>query len=330
MSESERMLLEVTDLSSSFDTESGELVAVDDVDFKVGRGRTLGIVGESGCGKSVSALSIIRLLPQPMGKVRNGEVWFDGRDLQKIDRDEMHAIRGNDIGMIFQEPMTALNPVHTIGRQLTEAVHLHQDVSSENALQQAIEMLGRVRIPSPEIRVGEYPHQLSGGMRQRVMIAMALINKPKLLIADEPTTALDVTVQAQILALIEELQKEMGMAVILITHDLGVIAENCDDVVVMYGGRVVEWAPAKELFANPLHAYTRGLLRSIPRLDRPRKTKLPTIPGNVPALADMPSGCRFSTRAEVEHDEDSVRVRPEFLEAKPGHWVEACPFCYEG
>jgi peptide/nickel transport system ATP-binding protein len=330
MSESERMLLEVTDLSSSFDTESGELVAVDDVDFKVDRGRTLGIVGESGCGKSVSALSIIRLLPQPMGKVRNGEVWFDGRDLQKIDRDEMHAIRGNDIGMIFQEPMTALNPVHTIGRQLTEAVHLHQDVSSENALQQAIEMLGRVRIPSPEIRVGEYPHQLSGGMRQRVMIAMALINKPKLLIADEPTTALDVTVQAQILALIEELQKEMGMAVILITHDLGVIAENCDDVVVMYGGRVVEWAPAKELFANPLHAYTRGLLRSIPRLDRPRKTKLPTIPGNVPALADMPSGCRFSTRAEVEHDEDSVRVRPEFLEAKPGHWVEACPFCYEG
>jgi oligopeptide/dipeptide ABC transporter ATP-binding protein len=324
------MLLEVTDLSSSFDTESGELVAVDDVDFKVGRGRTLGIVGESGCGKSVSALSIIRLLPQPMGKVRNGEVWFDGRDLQKIDRDEMHAIRGNDIGMIFQEPMTALNPVHTIGRQHTEAVHLHQDVSSENALQQAIEMLGRVRIPSPEIRVGEYPHQLSGGMRQRVMIAMALINKPKLLIADEPTTALDVTVQAQILALIEELQKEMGMAVILITHDLGVIAENCDDVVVMYGGRVVEWAPAKELFANPLHAYTRGLLRSIPRLDRPRKTKLPTIPGNVPALADMPSGCRFSTRAEVEHDEDSVRVRPEFLEAKPGHWVEACPFCYEG
>lgn len=330
MSESERMLLEVTDLSSSFDTESGELVAVDDVDFKVDRGRTLGIVGESGCGKSVSALSIIRLLPQPMGKVRNGEVWFDGRDLQKIDRDEMHAIRGDDIGMIFQEPMTALNPVHTIGRQLTEAVHLHQDVSSENALQQAIEMLGRVRIPSPEIRVGEYPHQLSGGMRQRVMIAMALINKPKLLIADEPTTALDVTVQAQILALIEELQKEMGMAVILITHDLGVIAENCDDVVVMYGGRVVEWAPAKELFANPLHAYTRGLLRSIPRLDRPRKTKLPTIPGNVPALADMPSGCRFSTRAEVEHDEDSVRVRPEFLEAKPGHWVEACPFCYEG
>jgi len=329
MTEPERKLLEVKDLSSSFDTEEGELIAVDDVDFEVDRGRTLGIVGESGCGKSVSALSIIRLLPQPMGHVRRGEVWFDGRDLQKVDRDEMHDIRGNDIGMIFQEPMTALNPVHTIGRQLTEAVHLHQDVSSENALSQAVEMLGRVGIPSPEVRVGEYPHQLSGGMRQRVMIAMALINKPKLLIADEPTTALDVTVQAQILALIDELRQEMGMAVILITHDLGVIAENCDDVVVMYGGRVVEWAPVKELFANPRHAYTKGLLASIPSLDRPRKTILPTIPGNVPPLSEMPSGCRFSTRAEVEHDEESVRVRPEFREVAPSHWVEACPFCYQ-
>lgn len=330
MSESERQLLEVTDLSSAFDTEAGEVVAVDDVDFKVDRGRTLGIVGESGCGKSVSALSIIRLLPQPMGKVRSGEVWFDGRDLQKADRDEMHDIRGNDISMIFQEPMTALNPVHTIGRQLTEAVLLHQDVTPENALSQAVEMLERVRIPAPEIRVGEYPHQLSGGMRQRVMIAMALINKPKLLIADEPTTALDVTVQAQILALIDELRQEMGMAVILITHDLGVIAENCDDVVVMYGGRVVECAPVEKLFTHPLHDYTKGLLRSIPRLDRERKTKLPTIPGNVPAIADMPSGCRFSTRSEKEHDRDSIENRAPFKEVKPGHWVEACPFCYEG
>jgi oligopeptide/dipeptide ABC transporter ATP-binding protein len=329
MSEDSRQLLEVTDLSSSFDTESGELVAVDDVDFKVDRGKTLGIVGESGCGKSVSALSLIRLLPQPMGKVRSGEVWFDGQDLQKVERDEMHQIRGNEISMIFQEPMTALNPVHTIGRQLTEAVQLHQDVSSEEALRQAIDMLQRVRIPAPEIRVGEYAHQLSGGMRQRVMIAMALINKPKLLIADEPTTALDVTVQAQILALIDELQQEIGMAVILITHDLGVIAENCDDVVVMYGGRVVEWASVKELFANPMHAYTKGLLRSIPRLDRERKTKLPTIPGNVPSLADMPTGCRFSTRSEVEHDEESIKTRPPFVEVKPGHWVETCPFCYE-
>ncbi len=329
MSEDTRQLLEVTDLSSSFDTDSGELVAVDDVDFKVDRGRTLGIVGESGCGKSVSALSLIRLLPQPMGKVRSGEVWFDGQDLQKLDRNEMHKIRGNEISMIFQEPMTALNPVHTIGRQLTEAVLLHQKVSSEDALQQSVEMLFRVGIPAPETRVGEYAHQLSGGMRQRVMIAMALINKPKLLIADEPTTALDVTVQAQILALIEELQKEIGMAVILITHDLGVIAENCDDVVVMYGGRVVEWASVKELFANPMHAYTKGLLRSIPRLDRERKTKLPTIPGNVPSLAEMPAGCRFSTRSWVEHDEESITTRSPFVEVKPGHWVETCPFCYQ-
>lgn len=330
MSNTERHLLEVTDLSSSFDTEGGELVAVDDVDFKVDRGETLGIVGESGCGKSVSALSLIRLLPQPMGKVRKGEVWFDGRDLLKVGDDEMHDVRGGEIGMIFQEPMTALNPVHTIGRQLTEAVALHQKVSSQDALQQAIEMLRRVRIPAPEVRVGEYPHQLSGGMRQRVMIAMALINKPQLLIADEPTTALDVTVQAQILALIDELQAEMGMAVILITHDLGVIAENCDEVVVMYGGRVVECAPVKELFANPLHAYTKGLLRSIPRLDRERKTILPTIQGNVPPLDEMPSGCRFSTRAEVEHDEKSINERSPFEEVSPGHWVEKCPFCFEG
>ena len=328
MSEDKRQLLEVTDLSASFDTEQGELVAVDDVDFKIDRGKTLGIVGESGCGKSVSALSLIRLLPQPMGKVRNGEVWFDGRDLLKLGDDEMHQIRGGEIGMIFQEPMTALNPVHTIGRQLTEAVLLHQDVSSQEALAQAIEMLKRVRIPSPEIRVAEYPHQLSGGMRQRVMIAMALINRPKLLIADEPTTALDVTVQAQILALIDELQAEMNMAVILITHDLGVIAENCDDVLVMYGGRVVEWASVNELFANPLHAYTKGLLRSIPSLERERKTQLPTIEGNVPPLDKMPSGCRFSTRAEKEHDQETSDNRPPFKEAEPNHWVEACPFCF--
>ncbi len=329
MSQEARQLLEVTDLRASFDTESGELVAVDDVDFKVDRGKTLGIVGESGCGKSVSALSLIRLLPQPMGKVKKGEVWFDGRDLLKVGGNEMHAVRGGEIGMIFQEPMTALNPVHSIGRQLTEAVLLHQKVTPREALAQAVEMLKRVRIPAPEIRVGEYPHQLSGGMRQRVMIAMALINRPKLLIADEPTTALDVTVQAQILALIEELQAEMGMAVILITHDLGVIAENCDEVVVMYGGRVVESASAVDLFADPLHAYTRGLLRSIPRLDRERKTKLPTIRGNVPALHEMPRGCRFSTRADVEHDEKAKTERPPFIEAKPGHWVEACPFCFQ-
>jgi len=325
---STRPLLEVSGLVSAFDTEQGRLVAVDGVDFRVDRGRTLAIVGESGCGKSVSALSLIRLLPQPMGNVLAGEVHFDGRDLLRLDHKEMHDVRGNEIGMIFQEPMTALNPVHTIGRQLTESVLLHRSVSAKEALEEAVDMLKRVRIPSPEIRVGEYPHQLSGGMRQRVMIAMALINRPKLLIADEPTTALDVTVQAQILALIDDLQSELGMAVILITHDLGVIAENCDEVVVMYGGRVVECAPVKELFADPLHAYTRGLLRSIPRLDRPRKTKLPTIKGNVPSLDRMPTGCRFSTRADAEHDEPAKTTRPPFEEVKPGHFVETCPFCY--
>lgn len=319
------ILLKVTDLSVAFDTESGPLVAVDDVDFSLHRGKTLGIVGESGCGKSVSALSLIRLLPQPMGRIRSGEVWFDGRDLLKVRPEEMHQVRGGEIGMIFQEPMTALNPVHSIGRQLTEAVLLHQKVSPAEALEQAVEMLKRVRIPSPEIRVGEYPHQLSGGMRQRVMIAMALINRPKLLIADEPTTALDVTVQAQILALIEELQAEMGMAVILITHDLGVIAENCDDVVVMYAGRVVEQAPVLELFGSPTHPYTRGLLDSIPRLDHPRKQKLRTIEGTVPSLSRMPAGCRFAPRCSNPHDDTVLAQRPPMVEFRPGHWVEACP-----
>ncbi len=328
MSDDTRKLLEVTDLSASFDTERGEMIAVDDVDFTVDRGQTLGIVGESGCGKSVSALSLIRLLPQPMGKVRKGEVWFNGRDLLKVDDEEMHRVRGGEIGMIFQEPMTALNPVHTVGRQLTEAVLLHQKVTPKQALEQAVGMLERVRIPAPEVRVGEYPHQMSGGMRQRIMIAMALINRPKLLIADEPTTALDVTVQAQILALIAELQKEMGMAVILITHDLGVIAENCDEVAVMYAGRVVERAGVEAIFAKPTHPYTRGLLSSIPRLDHPRKQKLRTIEGTVPSLGQMPSGCRFAPRCPNPHDPSVLIERPPTREIGPDHWVEACPcFC---
>ena len=322
-------LLVVRDLKSGFETDSGLLVAVDDVDFSIDRGKTLGIVGESGCGKSVSALSLIHLLPQPMGKILAGEVQFDGEDLLNIDDEGLHRVRGGEIGMIFQEPMTALNPVHTIGRQLMEAVLIHQEVSKEEALKQAVVMLERVKIPSPEIRVGEYPHQLSGGMRQRVMIAMALINKPKLLIADEPTTALDVTVQAQILALIAELQVEMGMAVILITHDLAVIAENTDEVVVMYAGRVVERAGVEELFKNPLHPYTKGLLASIPRMDSKRKEHLKTIEGMVPELSEMPDGCRFAQRGANRHDDEVLKTRPRMVEPVPGHWVEGCPCFWE-
>jgi len=321
-------LLRVRGLESAFDTERGLLKAVDGVSFSVDRGQTLGIVGESGCGKSVTAMSLISLLPRPAGKVLAGEVIFKGEDLQKVPEMRLHEVRGGEIGTIFQEPMTALNPVHRIGRQVSEVFRLHKKMDKKEAWEAAIEALHMTRIPSPEVRAGDYPHQLSGGMRQRVVIAMALACKPDLLIADEPTTALDVTVQAQILDLIQGLQSEMGMAVILITHDLGVIAENCDEVVVMYAGRVVERAPVKELFANPLHAYTRGLLNSIPRLSLPPKTELNTIPGMVAALSEMASGCRFCQRMERENSLGDER--PEFLEASPGHWVEVCPECYGG
>lgn len=323
-------LLEVTDLRTGFETDSGQVVAVDGVSFSVERDKTLGIVGESGCGKSVTALSIMQLLPRPAGNILGGSIQFKDRELVEATPEHMVDVRGDEIGMIFQEPMTALNPVQKIGRQVSEVFMLHKEMDKAAAREASIDILDKVGIPSPEVRVDEYPHQLSGGMRQRVMIAMALGCKPDLLIADEPTTALDVTVQAQILKLISDLQAEMGMAVILITHDLGVIAETCDEVVVMYGGRIVERAPVLELFENPLHAYTRGLLRSIPRLDRERKTKLPTIEGNVPPLDKMPSGCRFSTRADVEHDEAAVNNRPPYEEISPGHWVEKCPFCYQG
>ena len=322
------VLLRVQGLVSAFDTERGVLKAVDGVSFSVDRGQTLGIVGESGCGKSVTAMSLISLLPRPAGKVLAGEVIFKGEDLQKVPEMRLHEVRGGEIGTIFQEPMTALNPVHRIGRQVSEVFRLHKKMDKKEAWEAAIAALHMTRIPSPEVRAGDYPHQLSGGMRQRVVIAMALACKPDLLIADEPTTALDVTVQAQILDLIQGLQSEMGMAVILITHDLGVIAENCDEVVVMYAGRVVERAPVKELFANPLHAYTRGLLNSIPRLSLPPKTELNTIPGMVAALSEMASGCRFCQRMERENSLGDER--PEFLEASPEHWVEVCPECYGG
>lgn len=311
------VVLEVRDLVTTFDTDAGTLTAVDGVSFPVRRGRTLGIVGESGCGKSVTALSIMRLLPQPMGKIRSGSILFDGKDLATLPTEEMRKIRGGRIGMIFQEPMTALNPVHSIGRQLSEVFLLHRTRNEREALQMSVEMLRKVGIPSPEIRIGEYPHQLSGGMRQRVVIAMALACKPDVVIADEPTTALDVTIQAQILELMQSLQDEMGMGIMLITHDLGVIADMCDDVVVMYAGRIAESGPVQTLFSTPSHPYTRGLLNSIPRLTTPRKSRLPIIEGMVPSLAELPAGCRFQNRCPYRIN--ACSVQPALEEVGPGH-----------
>jgi len=318
-------LLEVRKLISAFETEQGILRAVDEISFSVPRGKTLGIVGESGCGKSVTAMSIIRLLPQPSGLILGGEVLFDGEDLTKVRDKRMHEVRGGEIGTIFQEPMTALNPVHRVGRQIAECILLHKRISKKQAWEEAVEALRMVRIPSPELRAGDYPHQLSGGMRQRVMIAMALACRPKLLIADEPTTALDVTVQAQILDLIQGLQDEIGMSMLLITHDLGVVAETCDEVAVMYAGRVVERGSVTDIYRDPRHAYTRGLFDSIPRLDLESKTKLNTIPGSVGALSGFVHGCRFCQR--LEREGPTLLERAPMREIAPGHEVEACPLC---
>jgi len=290
-------ILSVEDLVTAFDTEAGLIHAVEGVSFDVRRGETLGLVGESGCGKSVTALSIMRLLPKPIGNIVNGRIFLNGKEIISLPADEMHHIRGFGISMIFQEPMTALNPVHGIGDQIREVYQLHYpEMSNGEIWNQSIDMLKKVGIPEPVQRMGEYPHQISGGMRQRVMIAMALAGKPDILIADEPTTALDVTIQAQILDLMKELQQETGMAIIFITHDLGVIAEVCDDVLVMYAGTVAERASAVELFKNPRHPYTMGLLSSIPRLEGLRKTHLNTIRGMVPSLYELPDGCRFQNR----------------------------------
>ncbi len=324
ISETENVL-EVDKLITSFETDRGLLRAVDQVSFTVPVGKTVGIVGESGCGKSVTAMSIVRLLPQPAGKILGGHVYFKGRDLVHASDSEIRQIRGSGIGVIFQEPMAALNPLHRIGRQVAEVFHIHKKLSKKDAWDAATEMLELVHIPAPQKRMMDYPHHLSGGMRQRVIIAMAMACRPSLLIADEPTTALDVTVQAQILDLMGRLQSEMGMSTILITHDLGVIAETCDEVVVMYAGRVVERAGAEELFANPLHAYTRGLLHSIPTLATPSKSLLNTIPGTVAALADYSHGCRFCQR--MGRTTAVTRERPAFAEVSPGHWVETCPEC---
>lgn len=320
-------LLEVKELSVSFATDEGEVQALDAVNFEVKHGQTLGLVGESGCGKSVTALSVMRLLPRPIGKITGGRIHFGGMDLLKLTPDEMRQIRGNEIGMIFQEPMNALNPVRTIGDQISESFLLHQNITPKKAWEKSIEMLEDVGIPAPENRVFEYPHQLSGGMRQRVVIAIALACKPKLVIADEPTTALDVTVQSQILDLLQSMKERLGSSVLLITHDLGVIAETCDEVCVMYAGRVVERASTVDLFANPIHAYTRGLLSSIPRLDGIPKTVLSTIDGMVPSLSELNKGCRFAPRSGLEHSEEQLALRPPFTEVNPGHWVEACPVC---
>ncbi|MFZ5564287.1 MAG: ABC transporter ATP-binding protein [Thermodesulfobacteriota bacterium] len=290
-------LLAVENLSVSFDTEAGRVRAVDGLSFEVRRGEILGLVGESGCGKSVTALSVMRLLPKPSGRIDGGRVLLDGTDLTSLPPESMRAIRGRRIAMIFQEPMTALNPVHTVGRQLGEVYHLHHREKDKAAVIAAsVEMLKKVGIPDPAQRLAQYPHQISGGMRQRVMIAMALACGPDLLIADEPTTALDVTIQAQILELIKTIQGQSGMAVMIITHDLGVIAETCQRVCVMYAGTLVESADTATLFDRPAHPYTQGLLASIVRLDNRRKTKLATIAGMVPSLAELPPGCRFQNR----------------------------------
>jgi len=291
-------LLRVRDLKTYFVTEQGRGTAraVDGVSFDLYPGETLGIVGESGCGKTVTSLSILRLIPEPPGHVRPGSVIeFEGRNLLTLPARELRAIRGNQIAMVFQEPMTSLNPVFTVGDQIAEAAIIHQRLSRKAARARAIEMLTLVGIPDPAERVDHYPHQLSGGMRQRVMIAMALVCHPKVLIADEPTTALDVTIQAQILELLDRLQAELGMAVLLITHDLGVVAGQADRVVVMYAGQVVETAPTTALFDRPLHPYTEGLMAAVPRIDAPR-SRLQAIPGQVPAATAWPSGCRFHPR----------------------------------
>jgi oligopeptide/dipeptide ABC transporter ATP-binding protein len=316
------VLLSVEGLVTAFETEEGQIHAVDGVSFSVTKGRTLGIVGESGCGKTVTALSVIRLLPQPAARILSGRVVFEGEDLAAAPVERLHRVRGNRIGMIFQEPMTALNPVHRVGRQIIEVLKLHRELSDQEALERTIEMLDMVGIPSPEVRVTEYPHQLSGGMRQRVMIAMALICNPALVIADEPTTALDVTIQAQILNLLQKMQDELGTSIILITHDLGVIAETCDHVAVMYAGRIAEQGTVDDIFNRPRHPYTRGLLASIPRLSTPRKTRLNTIKGMVPALTEMPVGCRFNNRCPYA-DEQCRTSYPELTDAADGHLV-AC------
>ena len=314
-------LLRVNNLRTSFFTSDGEVRAVDGVNFEIEDGKTVGLVGESGCGKSVTALSIMQLLPKSTGRIVGGEIQFQGKNLASLPQQEMRRIRGNDISMVFQEPMTSLNPVMTIGDQIAETVRLHQGASRSEARNRAIEMLRLVKIADPQKRVGNYPHQFSGGQRQRVMIAMALACTPKLLIADEPTTALDVTIQAQILELIGELQGRLGMAVLLITHDLGVVAERADEVAVMYAGKIVESAKPEVIFSRPKHPYTIGLLDSLPGR-RGGKRRLAAIPGMVPSPLDWPTGCRFRDRC-ARADSSCAAQPPPLIEIERHHRV-AC------
>lgn len=314
-------LLVVDDLKTYFHTSEATYKSVDGVSFAIKKGQTLGIVGESGCGKSVTSLSILRLIPTPPGRIENGRIFYRGKNLLDLSEREMRRIRGNEISMIFQEPMTSLNPVFTIGDQIGEVFRVHRGMGRREAEQEAIRMLDLVKIPSSKQRVREYPHQMSGGMRQRVMIAMALACNPDLLIADEPTTALDVTVQAQILNLMEELKQEFGSSIMMITHDLGVIAEISDHVAVMYAGQIVEYSDVKTLFNSPGHPYTVGLLKSIPRIDEiKQQKKLYSIEGNVPDPSQHPAGCRFHTRCPFATVECTQAVPPLF-EVSPGHTV---------
>jgi oligopeptide/dipeptide ABC transporter ATP-binding protein len=316
------VLLEVKDLRTYFFTQEGVVKAVDGISYELNEGETLGIVGESGCGKSVHALSIMRLIPWPPGKIMSGEVIFDGEDLLKLDDDEMRRIRGKQIAMVFQEPMTSLNPVLTIERQLTEALELHLQMDRAAATKRAVELLQMVGIPDPERRVKQYPHQFSGGMRQRVMIAMALSCNPRLIIADEPTTAVDVTIQAQLLELMKELTKQFGVALIIITHNLGVVARYADRVNVMYAGKIIEKGSSRDIYKNPKHPYTLGLLHSVPRLDQPRKEKLDPIGGQPPDLVNLPPGCSFRDRCRYAI-ERCAREVPPLIPVGDGH-LSAC------
>jgi oligopeptide/dipeptide ABC transporter ATP-binding protein len=318
-------LLEIIDLRVYFTTEEGVLRAVDGVSLSVRPGETLGLVGESGCGKSITAFSILQLVPTPPARYAGGEIRFRGENILALEESEMRKVRGSLISMVFQEPMSSLNPIIPVGRQVAEALLAHRKMSKGEAREIAIRMLRRVGIPSPETSFDDYPHQLSGGMKQRAMIAMALICRPLLLVADEPTTALDVTIQAQILDLLRELKHEFNMSVLLITHDLGVVAETCDSVAVMYAGKIVEYAPVVELFERPRHPYTHGLFRSLPSLTESRE-RLPVIPGAVPSPLDFPSGCRFRTRCSLA--QEICEREPPLAEVAPGH-LSACHFADE-
>jgi len=318
-------LLEIKNLKTRFFTQDGVVHAVNGISLYLNEGETLGLVGESGCGKSVSMLSVLRLIPQPPGKIVGGEVWFEGKDLLKISEDEIRKIRGNKIAMIFQDPMTSLNPVLTIGQQLGEPLMLHMGMSKKEAREESIRLLKMVGIPEAEKRLDDYPHQFSGGMRQRVMIAMALACNPKILIADEPTTALDVTIQAQIIDLVKRLRDEIGMAIIWITHDLGIIAGLAQRVNVMYAGFIIETAPVKKLYGDPRHPYTLGLLRSVPRLDAPVKEKLTPIEGLPPDLIGLPPGCPFAPRCEYVIDrclEENPKLEPIDTDHSVACWVD--------